>query len=103
MACRAIVVIVVCCRFCSADFSGQLDPTDKMRLFMAYLATHPEKLDPTKKQQWQKVARLDAQDMSAVCNLAFLNVAVMKQPGVQVRVVVFCYSGGMCLLPVEAG
>jgi hypothetical protein len=55
-----------------------------MRLFMSYLATHPEKLDPTKKQQWAKLARLDAQDMDTVCNLAYLNVAVMKQPGSQV-------------------
>ena len=55
-----------------------------MRLFMAYIATHPEKLDPVKRQQWQKLARLDDQDMAAVCNLAFLNVAVMKQPGAQV-------------------
>jgi hypothetical protein len=55
-----------------------------MRLFMSYLATHPEKLDPVKKQQWAKLARLDAQDMDTVCNLAYLNVAVMKQPGSQV-------------------
>jgi hypothetical protein len=52
---------------------------------MSYLATHPEKLDPVKKQQWAKLARLDAQDMDTVCNLAYLNVAVMKQPGSQVR------------------
>lgn len=57
-----------------------------MRLFMSYLATHPEKLDPTKKQQWAKLARLDAQDMDTVCNLAYLNVSVMKQPGSQVCV-----------------
>jgi hypothetical protein len=54
-----------------------------MRLFMAYLATHPEKLDSTKKLQWQKLARLENQDMATVCNLAYLNVAVMKQPGMQ--------------------
>eukprot|EP00878_Enallax_costatus_P018017 GHUV01018943.1.p1 GENE.GHUV01018943.1~~GHUV01018943.1.p1 ORF type:complete len:543 (+),score=157.47 GHUV01018943.1:1151-2779(+) len=68
-----------------ADNSANLDPSDKMRLFMAYIATHPEKLDPVKRQQWQKVARLDSQDMSTVCNLAFLNVAVMKQPGSQAK------------------
>lgn len=74
-----------------------------MRLFMAYLATHPEKLDPVKRQQWQKVARLDNQDMATVCNLAFLNVAVMKQPGTQVgavaagcRAVLWC----CCAVPV---
>lgn len=55
-----------------------------MRLIMSYLATHPEKLDPVKKQQWAKLARLDAQDMDTVCNMAYLNVAVMKQPGSQV-------------------
>jgi hypothetical protein len=52
---------------------------------MSYIATHPEKLDPVKRAQWQKLARLDDQDMAAVCNLAFLNVAVMKQPGAQVH------------------
>eukprot|EP00775_Hariotina_reticulata_P004848 gene4848-5095_t len=61
----------------------KLKSADKMRLFMAYLATHPEKLDSTKKMQWQKLARLDNQDMATVCNLAFLNVAVMKPPGTQ--------------------
>lgn len=55
-----------------------------MRLFVCYLATHPEKLDSSKRAQWQKLARLDAKDMAAVCNLAYLNVAVMKQPTAQV-------------------
>lgn len=66
-----------------SDHGASLEAADKMRLFMAYIATHPEKLDPVKRQQWQKLARLDDQDMAAVCNLAFLNVAVMKQPGAQ--------------------
>lgn len=65
------------------EYGDALAPVDKMRLFMSYLATHPEKLDPVKKQQWAKLARLDAQDMDTVCNLAYLNVAVMKQPGSQ--------------------
>jgi hypothetical protein len=69
----------------STEYGDALAPVDKMRLFMSYLATHPEKLDPVKKQQWAKLARLDAQDMDTVCNLAYLNVAVMKQPGSQVR------------------
>lgn len=75
------------CRRCChlpAEYGDALAPVDKMRLFMSYLATHPEKLDPVKKQQWAKLARLDAQDMDTVCNLAYLNVAVMKQPGSQV-------------------
>jgi len=67
-----------------------------MRLFMAYLATHPEKLDSTKKLQWQKLARLESQDMATVCNLAFLDVAVMKQPGMQqVRNDAWVHSGGL--------
>lgn len=70
-----------------------------MRLFMSYLATHPEKLDPVKKQQWAKLARLDAQDMDTVCNMAYLNVAVMKQPGSQVRPV----TGPLCALGVGYG
>lgn len=81
---------------CFADNGAQLDPSDKMRLFMAYLATHPEKLDPVKRQQWQKVARLDNQDMATVCNLAFLNVTVMKQAGAQVGIkneISFCILG----------
>lgn len=51
-----------------------------MRLFLCYLATHPEKLDPVKRSQWQKLARLSAADMTAVCNLMYLGVTVMKQP-----------------------
>jgi hypothetical protein len=70
----------------AADHGASLEASDKMRLLMSYIATHPEKLDPVKRAQWQKLARLDDQDMAAVCNLAFLNVAVMKQPGAQVRV-----------------
>jgi hypothetical protein len=38
-----------------------LAPVDKMRLFMCYLATHPEKLDATKKAQWARLARLEPQ------------------------------------------
>lgn len=58
---------------------AQMDPLDKVRLFVTYLATHPEKMDAAKRAQWQKVARMDPRDMAAVCNLAYLNVAVMKQ------------------------
>jgi hypothetical protein len=61
-----------------AEHSGTLDTLDKMRLFLCYLATHPEKLDATKHSQWAKLARLSANDMNTVCNLAYLGVAVMK-------------------------
>lgn len=83
------------CPVLYAEYGDALAPVDKMRLFMSYLATHPEKLDPTKKQQWAKLARLDAQDMDTVCNLAYLNVAVMKQPGSQVGRWTKCKHAGM--------
>jgi hypothetical protein len=34
------------------EYGDALALVDKMRLFMSYLATYPEKLDPVKKQQW---------------------------------------------------
>lgn len=86
---------VCCCADVRAEYGDALAPVDKMRLFMAYLATHPEKLDPVKKQQWAKLARLDVQDMDTVCNMAYLNVAVMKQPGSQVGA-----GRGSCATPV---
>ena len=52
-----------------------------MRLLMCYLATHPEKMDDTKREQWAKLAGLSPQDMEAVNNLAYLGVQVMKQTG----------------------
>ncbi|MEW5299817.1 MAG: hypothetical protein WDW36_002793 [Sanguina aurantia] len=55
-----------------------LEPADKMRLFMCYLATHPGKLDPTKRAQWMKLAKLTPQDMAAMCNLVYLGVPVME-------------------------
>ena len=55
-----------------------------MRLFLCYLATHPEKMDATKRQQWMRVARLEPQDMAVICNLAYLNITVMKQEEKQV-------------------
>jgi syntaxin-binding protein 1 len=61
-----------------AEQSTALDTLDKMRLFLCYLATHPEKLDATKHSQWAKLARLSANEMNTVCNLAYLGVAVMK-------------------------
>jgi len=62
-----------------ADNAGSLEVADKMRLFLCYLATHPEKMDATKRQQWMRVARLEPQDMAVICNLAYLNITVMKQ------------------------
>lgn len=41
---------------------------------MCYSATHLEKLDLTRQQQWQKVARLTADDMACVTNLEYLGV-----------------------------
>lgn len=66
-----------------------------------YIATHPEKLDTQKQLQWQKVASLSPQQMWAVCNLAYLGVAVSKKPGMGMllappvqRRAVKCYVGG---------
>ena len=41
---------------------------------MCYSATHLEKLDATREQQWQKVARLTPDDMAMVTNLEYLGV-----------------------------
>lgn len=60
------------------DHGKSLEPGDKLRLLLCYLATHPEKLDATKAQQWVTAAGLDRADMDTLTNLAFLNVAVMK-------------------------
>lgn len=51
----------------------------QVRLLMCYVATHPEKLDATKQQQWQKLAGLSAEDMTTITNLEFLGVPVRKQ------------------------
>ena len=51
----------------------------QIRLLMCYVATHPEKLDATKEQQWQKLAGLSPEDMSTVTNLEFLGVPVRKR------------------------
>jgi syntaxin-binding protein 1 len=45
-----------------------------VRLLMCYSATHLEKLDATRQQQWQKVARLTPDDMACVTNLEYLGV-----------------------------
>jgi syntaxin-binding protein 1 len=53
---------------------------NKLRLLMIYVATHPEKLDATKRMQWMKLARLSGDEMNAVTNLEFLGVQVSKKP-----------------------
>ena len=50
-----------------------------MRLLMCYVATHPEKLDATKEQQWQKLANLSHEDMTTITNLEFIGVPVRKR------------------------
>jgi len=50
-----------------------------VRLLMCYCATHPEKLDATKQQQWQKLAMLSPQDMATITNLEFIGVPVRKR------------------------
>uniref|UniRef100_A0A7S0UQ57 Uncharacterized protein n=2 Tax=Polytomella parva TaxID=51329 RepID=A0A7S0UQ57_9CHLO len=57
---------------------GNVQPGDKMRLLLCYLATHPARLDATKKLQWQKAAGLTATDMAAVMNLACLNIRIIE-------------------------
>lgn len=56
-----------------------LPAADKVRLLMCYSATHLEKLDITRQQQWQKVARLGQDDMAMVTNLEYLGVPVRKR------------------------
>ena len=46
---------------------------------MCYMATHPEKLDATKEQQWQKLANLSHEDMTTITNLEFIGVPVRKR------------------------
>lgn len=46
----------------------------QVRLLLCYSATHLEKLDATREQQWQKVARLTPDDMACVTNLEYLGV-----------------------------
>lgn len=51
----------------------------QVRLLMCYVATHPEKLDATKQQQWQKLAALSPEDMTTITNLELLGVPVRKR------------------------
>eukprot|EP00246_Nothoceros_aenigmaticus_P006246 TRINITY_DN1903_c0_g1_i3.p1 TRINITY_DN1903_c0_g1~~TRINITY_DN1903_c0_g1_i3.p1 ORF type:complete len:668 (+),score=135.04 TRINITY_DN1903_c0_g1_i3:36-2006(+) len=55
-------------------------PADiRLRLMMIYAATHPEKLDATKRMQWMKLARLSGDDMNALNNLEYIGVSVSKK------------------------
>lgn len=49
------------------------------RLFMCYVATHPEKLDEARADQWRKVTRLTPEQFSTITNLEFLGVLVFKR------------------------
>ena len=57
----------------------EMPTEDKVRLLMIYAATHPEKLDATKRMQWMKLMRLTGEDMHCVNNLEYLGVAVSKK------------------------
>ncbi|KAL2632868.1 hypothetical protein R1flu_004347 [Riccia fluitans] len=57
----------------------ELSAENKLRLLMIYAATHPEKLDATKRLQWMKLARLTGDDMNAINNLEYLGVSVTKK------------------------
>lgn len=46
---------------------------------MCYSATHLEKMDPVREQQWQKVAGLRPADLAVVTNLEYLGVPVYKR------------------------
>ena len=48
---------------------------------MCYVATHPEKLDEARADQWRKVTRLTPEQFSSITNLEFLGVPVFKRPG----------------------
>ncbi|KAG0585407.1 hypothetical protein KC19_2G009300 [Ceratodon purpureus] len=51
----------------------------KLRLLMIYAATHPDKLDASKRLSWQKLAKLTDEEMSAVNNLEYLGVQAPKK------------------------
>eukprot|EP00899_Mesostigma_viride_P012721 jgi/Mesvir1/2144/Mv16665-RA.1 len=51
---------------------------DKVRLLMIYAATHPEKLDATKRIQWMKLTKVSGDEFNAVNNLECIGVPVSK-------------------------
>lgn len=56
-----------------------LRPEDRVRLLICYSATHLEKLDPTREQQWQRVAGLSAEQLAPLARLEYLAVPVYKR------------------------
>lgn len=56
-----------------------MDSVDKLRLLLCYSATHLEKLDEVRESQWQKLARLDRNDMRCLKNLEYLGIPVCKR------------------------
>mmetsp|Transcript_17026 Transcript_17026/g.50813 ORF Transcript_17026/g.50813 Transcript_17026/m.50813 type:complete len:663 (-) Transcript_17026:822-2810(-) len=56
-----------------------LDAEDKVRLFMCYVATKPEKLDEVRAAQWQKVTQLTLHQFLAITNMEYLGVPVFKR------------------------
>lgn len=48
---------------------------------MCYLATHPDKLDTERRLQWQRLARLNPNDMDTMLNLEYLGISVTKKEG----------------------
>lgn len=60
--------------------SNQLmDSLNKLRLLLCYSSTHLEKLDEVRESQWQKLARLDRNDMRCIKNLEYLGIPVCKR------------------------
>ncbi|GMH46102.1 hypothetical protein BSKO_14066 [Bryopsis sp. KO-2023] len=56
-------------------------PIDKMRLFMCYLATHPDKVDTDRRRQWQNTAQLRPEEMNTILHLEQLGVSITKKDG----------------------
>lgn len=56
------------------------DKFDRLRLLLCYFSTHPGKLDTVQKQlQWQKLARLTSEDMTAINNLQYIGVQLRSE------------------------
>lgn len=70
----------VCRLLVPAVWQQDMTTEDKVRLFICYCATHPEKLDAEKMDKWMKAARLSKHDMMTVTNICMLGVNVFP-PG----------------------
>ena len=51
----------------------------QLRLLLCFGCTHPDKMDPTKQVQWQKLAKQSTADMEALRNLELLGVPINKK------------------------